>query len=184
MSFLALPQKNSRKSASFFCRFFSAAVFFSAAIYLAGCGVYTFSGSTLPNYLKTVEVPQFANQSLHPEVAEALTGRINKEVLTSNLLRIVSSGGDATINGKVISYNHHPYTYGSQSYRDVTVTQYSVSIRVEVEFMDNVKNEPLFKGPLSADGIYDLNGETEQTGMDRALDKIVELIIQNSVRNW
>jgi hypothetical protein len=151
---------------------------------VAGCGVYTFSGSTLPGHLKTVDIPLFGNQSLHPEVAEELTTGITREILSSNLLRIVSAEGDATLTGRVVSYTHHPYTYGAEGYRDVTVTQYAVTVRVDVEFMDNRKNEPLFKGPVSGEGIYDLATETEQTGVKRALDKIIEQILQNSVQSW
>jgi len=146
--------------------------------------VYTFSGSTLPGHLKTVDIPLFGNQSLRPDVAEQLTTRLNQQILSSNLLRIVAANGDATISGRVVSYTHHPYTYGTQGFRDVTVTHYAVNISVEVEFMDNKKKEPLYKGVVSGEGIYDLTTENEETGARRALDKIIEQILQNSVQSW
>ncbi|NLW33526.1 MAG: hypothetical protein GXY77_18925, partial [Fibrobacter sp.] len=31
------------------------------------CGIYTFSGSTLPTYLKTVDIPLFMNESMEPD---------------------------------------------------------------------------------------------------------------------
>ncbi len=158
--------------------------FFACALYVCGCGVYTFSGSTLPTHLKTVDIPLFGNQSLQPDVAEELTAKVNQEVLTGNLLRIVGSGGDATINGSVISYAHHPYTYGSTDYRDVNVTQYAVTIRVDVEFMDNKEKKPLYKGVVSGEGIYDLDRENEEAGRKRAIEEIVEEILQNSVQGW
>lgn len=151
---------------------------------ICGCGVYTFSGSTLPGHLKTVDIPLFANQSVHPELAEQITSRITREILTSNLLRIVASNGDATITGKITGYNHQPYTYGAESYRNVNVTQYQVTVITEIEFMDNKKKEPLYKGSVSGEGVYDLATETEETGKQRALDKIVEQILQNSVQSW
>jgi hypothetical protein len=156
----------------------------AAAAVMCGCGVYTFSGSTLPGYLKTVDIPLFANQSLHPEVADELTSRLNREVLSSNLLRVVASDGDATISGRVLSYTHHPYTYDAKGYRDVEVKQYAVTITVDIEFMDNKKKEPLFKGTISGEGIYELASETEETGRQRALDEIVEQVLQSSVQSW
>jgi hypothetical protein len=59
-----------------------------------------------------------------------------------------------------------------------------VTINVAVEFYDNVKKEALFKGPVSAQGIYDLSNENEQAGIQRAIDKLIEQILQNSLRNW
>jgi hypothetical protein len=156
----------------------------AAAVWLCGCGIYTFSGSTLPAYLKTVDIPLFGNESLQPDVAEDLTAKLNQEVLSSNLLRIVAADGDATIRGRILGYSHHPYTYGAKDYRDVTVTQYAVTIRVEVEFMDNKKKEPLYKGVVTGDGIYNLDSETEDSGRQRALEEIVEQILQNSVQSW
>jgi len=155
-----------------------------ALLLLCGCGVYTFSGSTLPGYLKTVDIPLFGNQSLQADVAEELTNKLNQQILSSNLLRIVTSDGDASIEGRVMSYTNQPYTYGAEGYRDVTVTQYAVSISVDVAFMDNKKNEPLYKGIVTGEGIYDLDGESEEIGRSRAIDEVIEQILQNSVQSW
>jgi hypothetical protein len=157
---------------------------FVCAALCAGCGVYTFSGSTLPSHLKTVTLPVFLNQSLQPDVAEDLTAKINQKVLTTNLLKIVSTDGDATLSGTVTRYTNHPYTYGSEGYRNVNVTQYAVSISVDVLFQDNRKNEPLYKGAVSGEGIYDLSTENEAAGRQRAIDLIVQQILQNSVQSW
>ncbi|MBD3391558.1 MAG: hypothetical protein GF418_05900 [Chitinivibrionales bacterium] len=156
----------------------------AAVLVLCGCGIYTFSGSTLPPHLKTVDIPLFGNQSLQADVAEDLTEEINKEVLSSNLLRVVADNGDATISGTVLNYRHHPYTYGAEDFRDVNVTQYAVTISVTIEFLDNKKDEPLYKGTISGEGIYDLDTETEETGRQRALQEIVEQVLQNSVQSW
>jgi hypothetical protein len=156
----------------------------AAAVAIAGCGVYTFSGSTLPGYLKTVDIPLFGNQSLQPDVAEELTTELNTQILSSNLLRIVAADGDATIQGRVVGYTHNPYTYGAEGFRDVTVTQYAVSISVDVTFMDNRKNEPLYKGVVKGEGIYNLDSENEDTGRRRAIEEVIEQILQNSVQSW
>lgn len=151
---------------------------------ICGCGVYTFSGSTLPSYLKTVDIPLFINQSLQPGVAEKLTDDLSKEILSSNLLKPVSQNSDATIFGKVLSYNNHPYTYGTQSRRNVNVSTYAVTISVEIDFYDNKKDKSLYKGRIQEDGIYDFNNQNEQNGKEIAIKKIIEKIMQNSVQSW
>jgi hypothetical protein len=159
-------------------------LFLFCSCVLTGCGVYTFSGSTLPSHLKTVDIPLFINQSLQPGVAEDITAELNKQVQESNLLKPVSQGSDATFNGKVLSYKNHPYTYGTQSLREVNVSSYSVTISVEVEFYDNKKDKVLYKGVITEEGIYDFNTETEETGKRKAVEKIIDQIMQNSVQSW
>lgn len=157
--------------------------FFLYALFV-GCGVYTFSGSTLPGYLKTVDIPLFINQSLQPGVAEVITAELNRSVQDDNILKPVSQNSDATINGKVLSYINHPYTYGSESLREVDVSSYSVKISVEVEFYDNRKDKALYKGVITEEGIYNFETETEEDGRKKAVKKIIAQIMQNSVQSW
>jgi hypothetical protein len=151
---------------------------------LCSCGVYTFSGSTLPPHLKTVTIPFFGNTSLQSGLSEEMTSELSKKVLSGNLLRIVNNQGDATISGTVIAYNNSPRTYESNGARSVTISEYVVKISVDVDFMDNIKNTHLFKGTVTGQGIYDFQKETEATGRQRAEDDIVDQILQNSLQSW
>ena len=148
-----------------------------------GCGVYTFSGSTLPGHMKTVDIPLFVNRSMQPDVAERLTEEVTRQVLSTNLLRIVSQEGDATIEGTIIEYVNHPYTYDTRS-TGVSIDRYAVRIAVDVQFMDNKKSDPIYRGQIRGEGIYNFQSETEQIGRDRAIKQIAEQILQNSVQSW
>jgi hypothetical protein len=148
------------------------------------CGCYTFSGSTLPPHLKTVEVPLFANQSLEPNVADEITQELSRELLQSNLLKVVERDGNAVISGSVTSYTNAPYTFGASETRQVSVQQYSVKITVDVEFLDRKKDEPIYKGAITGEGIYNLSNENEQAGKQKAIKEIVQRIMQNSVQGW
>jgi hypothetical protein len=155
-----------------------------AASILAGCGVYTFNGSSLPGHLKTVDIPLFANQSLEPSVAEEITSELTKKVLSTNLLKIVSTGGDASINGTVRSYENKEYYYDITKARTADVTDYIVRIVVDINFADNKKNAPLYKGVITGQGIYKISTEKEVDGRRRAVTDAVDQILQNSVQGW
>lgn len=150
---------------------------------VSGC-IYSFSGSTLPSNLKTVEVPLFSNQSLEPTVADEITQELSKQLLSSSLLKVVQKNGNAEISGTVTSYVNTPYTFGASETRQVNVSQYVVKITADVQFMDNKKDEPLYKGTVTGEGIYDLSKENEQTGKSRAVNELVQRIMQNSVQGW
>ena len=150
----------------------------------SSCGVYTFSGSTLPAHLKTIDIPLFANRTVQPGIAESITAELAKNVVSNNLLRVVPSGGDATIAGTVASYSNQPYTYGSTEIRVVEVQSYAVRVSAEVTFTDNKDGKALYTGTLQGEGIYDFVKETEADGMNRAVQKIVDQVMQNSVQGW
>ncbi|MBD3242831.1 MAG: hypothetical protein GF331_19725 [Chitinivibrionales bacterium] len=164
-------------------RYFIAPIMLTLAL-LAGCGIYTFSGSTLPSYMKTVDVPLFANQTLEPGLAESITEAVGRQVLSNNALDKVNSSGDATITGAVRGYTNQEYQYDIEGERDVNVTQYMVRLVVYVEFIDNHKNEALYKGTVEGQGIYDFGTEQEEDGRQRAIEEVVRLIFEKSVQSW
>lgn len=149
-----------------------------------GCGFYTFSGSSLPSGMKTVDIPLFLNKSMEPNVADEVTQELNTQVTNSNLLRIVSRGGDASISGTVTSYENKPYMYNTVTERDVDVDQYKVTISADVEFTDNKKNSELYKGSLTGEGIYNFKTETEVDGRKKAQKDLVKRILEKSVQSW
>jgi len=160
------------------------AVLLLGVMCLFGCGVYSFSGSSLPSHLKTVTLPLVGNQSMDPDVADELTRELNRQILADNLLRIVSDEGDATISGTVISYTHEPFTFDASAARQVDVQEYIVKVRAEIEFYDNVKDAALFKETLEGQGKYDFTKEVESDGRKRAVLDLVQRILQNSLQGW
>ncbi|MBN1575914.1 MAG: LptE family protein [Chitinispirillaceae bacterium] len=159
-------------------------LFVTLSALAAGCGIYTFSGSTLPSHLKTVDIPLLENRSMEPDIADEITQELNRRILADNLLRIVATEGDATISGSITSYLHEPYTFGAASTRQVSVDQYIVKITAQMKFLDKVKDVPLFEGAITGEGIYDFQKETEETGRAKAIKDIVQRILQSSLQSW
>jgi hypothetical protein len=151
---------------------------------IAGCGIYTFSGSTLPSYIKTVEVPLFANQTLETGLAEDVTQKLSSRILGDNVLRPVSRDADATLSGVVTGYANQEYQYDIKRAREVDVEEYMVRIAVRATFVDNKKNDTLFNGTVQGQGIYAFGSEQENEGRERAIDDAVQQIMEKSVQSW
>ena len=124
------------------------------------------------------------NQSMEPDIADNITKELNQQILTGNLLRIVSTGADATISVSITNYRHEPYTFGAAETRQVDVEEYVVKIDAKVTFFDNVNDEPLFDGKINAQGIYDFTNESEEIGKEKAIKDMVERILQSSLQSW
>jgi len=148
----------------------------------SSCKIYTFSGSTLPGHIKTVMIPVFTNKTLEPGISDDITTELSREVLKSQL-RPANSDADATISGTVTRYVNRPHTFGAGG-AEVNVEQYIVQVSAEVEFFDNRKQESIYKGTVSGEGIYLFESEDETLGREKAIKNLVEKIMQNSVQIW
>jgi hypothetical protein len=105
-------------------------------------------------------------------------------VVSGNLLKVVQRDGDAVISGTVTTYSNTPYTFGASDTRQVSVQQYVVRVTAQVAFIDKKKDEPLFKGSVTGEGIYSLQTQKEQDGKQAAIKELVQRIMQNSVQGW
>ncbi|MCU0608793.1 MAG: LPS assembly lipoprotein LptE [Chitinispirillaceae bacterium] len=148
-----------------------------------GC-IYSFTGSSLPAHLKSVEIPLFSNQSMEPTIADEITQSISREIVSGNLLKVVERNGSAIISGTVTAYANTPYTFGASTTRQIDVQQYVVRITVDVDFKDNRKNVSIYKGIVTGEGIYSLEKENEKAGQQKAIKELVQRIMQNSVQGW
>ncbi|RKY83165.1 hypothetical protein DRP98_07780, partial [candidate division KSB1 bacterium] len=57
---------------------------------LGGCAYYSFSGNTLPSYIKTVAIPLFEDQTSEFGIKEKLTDALISEFTRDNTLKISS----------------------------------------------------------------------------------------------
>lgn len=147
-------------------------------------GCYSFTASTLPSHIRTVQIHEVDNKTLDPVLANTLRDSVEK-MFRKNAggVRIVNSDADADFELTLLSYTNKPENYTSGS----EVETYRVTMKVNVRFYDNVKEKMIYKGDnLSADGTYDvLQNETEDRhGQARAIQKLQDLIIANALAKW
>lgn len=148
----------------------------------SSCGFYSFSGSSIPSHMKTIEIPLFENASYKQLVAENITDKVI-DLAQKERLKLVSSNGDAILEGKLLSYDNRADDYsGNRS--NLQVKSYAVTMTVEVSFKDKVKDKVLYTGTVTAKGIYDFDSESEEVGIRRAVDEIAQKIMNNSLPGW
>jgi hypothetical protein len=149
-----------------------------------GCGVYTFSNTALPAHIKTIEIPLLENETGKPGVADEITQLLTRRVRNMQQVRLVTKNADATIDGNVLVYERRPRTYKNRAAREVTIEEYVVYIQVRARFMDNRKNNALFEGVVTGEGIYEYDREEEEAGRERAIEDLVSRIMRKSLENW
>lgn len=144
-------------------------------------GCYTFSGTTLPGHLKTIQINPAINQTLDPALAERLTQAVIRGFENRSSLRAVNENGHCELKLVLSTYSHTPYnTSGSD------VTDYRIDLSVAVQFYDHIKDKILFEEKsLPGFATYSIvKAQTELDGQKLAIDNIVELILDNTISGW
>lgn len=148
--------------------------------FLASCGPYSFSGASTGG-IETVYIPVFDNETIEYGLGEELTTKVTSAIVADNTLKVVDrDDADAFISGKVISYKKSSETYNIED----QVQEYRVDVAVNVSLVrpngDVVWEEP----QISSFGVYQADTETEDEGKTEALEKLAEIIVNRTVRNW
>jgi len=155
---------------------------------VTGCGVYSFSGSSLPSHIKTLAVPIFENETLEYEVADEITEAVTQRFLKDNRLKIVSeTRADAVIEGRLIGYENKVHNYSA----DEAPEDYIVVLRVAILFRDAVKNREVWKtDELVASEVYLVVGGSDEVLTDeegaraQAISELAEDILARTMEQW
>lgn len=162
-------------------RSLSVLILLMSLLALLSCGVYTFSPSALGG-VKSIAIPLFENQTLESDIGEKLTDGLSATFVTDNSLRVLPEGrSDSILRGTVVSYKREAYTYVESE----VVSEYIVSIEIDIKFIESKSDKVIWEDShMSNWGTYDSAGETEEMGQDRAIDKLVEDILNRTVKGW
>ncbi len=152
------------------------------ACFFSGC--YSFTASTLPSHIRTVNIHEVEDKTMDPVLANDIrTGVLEMFKKNAGGVRIINGEADSDFEMTLLSYTNKPENYNSSS----DVETYRVTIRVSVKFYDNVKDRIIYESKsLSAEGTYDVQAnETEDRhGQARAIEKLQDLIITNALAKW
>lgn len=144
------------------------------------CGIYTFSPSALGD-IKSTAVPVFDNQTTQYGIGELLTSVLSQKLVSDNTLKVLpESQADAVIRGTVVAYSRDPYTYTAGE----TVQEYICRIGIKVKFMKIKNDQTIWEETLTDYGTYASDTESEQTGIDLAINKLVDQIMNKTVKGW
>ncbi|MCP4632592.1 MAG: LptE family protein [candidate division Zixibacteria bacterium] len=148
---------------------------------LLSCGPYSFSGSALKG-LDTISVPLFENETTQYGIREDLTDQLTEALVQDNTLKVVNvRRADSVIRGVVKKYVNECYTYDASGSCD----EYISRVYVDVTFEDMKHKEVLWEEKnIEGYGIYSANGETEDDGMERAIEKLSANIIDKIIKGW
>lgn len=153
---------------------------------VAGCfGIhYGFAGGGLPSNIRTMAVMPFENQTTSPEVQRELLDTMRRELQKRLGVRDGSeSRADAVVRGTIVTYDVDvPIAVSANPSQAVTARR-RLQLTIDVEIVEQDNNRVLFqrKG-MRGEGDYDERAEA--AGRQRAIDKIVNDIVEGAQSQW
>ena len=150
---------------------------------LPACAHYSTS-ATGGAGVRTVAVPLFENESLEPEVHQALTDSLIEAFVSDGALRVVDEDrADAVLHGTIVEVKEEPFTYQAQAeqYRIV------VFVNVTCQTIEN-KTVQWEEKRLRGYGIYSATERREEaraTGLAAAFRMLTKDIVDRTqVGGW
>ena len=155
-------------------------VFFMCLISLtfSRCGIYSFSGSTLPSHIKTIAVPLFQNQTQEFGIDQQITDAVINAINQDNTLKIAGMQQcDAILRGTIQQITEQAGQYDQNE----NASSFRVTLTVKVSFEDVKKKNVLWEETWREWGSY--SGSREE-GLQEAMEKISTNIVNRSVSGW
>jgi hypothetical protein len=158
--------------------------FLIAAIQMAmlpGCGIYSFSGSTIPAHIKDVSVPLFEDQTAELGIDQILTDGLIDAITEDNTLKITGPrGGDAVLKGTILKVDER----AGQFNENETAADFRITLTVKIIFEDVKKRNIMWEETYSQWGSYDNSETTREDGIQEAADKIITDVLNHMVSGW
>lgn len=113
---------------------------------LSGCG-YSLAGrgSFLPDYIRTIGVPQFTNTTTVFDIERLVTQRVRSEFIGRGKYTVVPEreGVDGLLLGEISSITFSPSAFNQQN----QATRYTLTVTARIEFRDVAADKVLWSNP-------------------------------------
>ena len=161
------------------------AVFVVALAFVChGCGIYSFSGASIPAEVKTVAVDYFPNhaQLVNPMLSNNFTNALRDAMTNQTTLDMVETGGDLAFEGEITDYKTTPVAITGQ-----TAAMNRLTVTVKVRFSNRIDDTKDFEQSFSRYEDYpsdqDLNAVQESLTAT-IIEALVEDIFNKALVNW
>ena len=148
---------------------------------LEACGIYSFTGASIPSGASTFQVNFFENQAgsrpgstVEPGLDRDFTLALQDIILGQTNLNLVNSGGDLVYEGEITQYSITPMT----STAKLTAAQNRLTMNVNLRYFNTKNEEDDFESQFSF--FYDFPAEKQLCDIQgSAHDEIFERITQD-----
>ncbi|MDP4265966.1 MAG: LptE family protein [Bacteroidota bacterium] len=157
----------------------------SFVLLFSGCGLYSFTGTSISPEVKTVSVQYFNNYApiVQPTLSQLLTETLKERFQNQTRLTLVERGGDLNFKGTITGYSTSPAAIQSNE----TAALNQLTITITVKFTNSIDEKQNFEKTFTRFEQYSSkqNFSSVEASIDKQIvDALVDDIFNNSVINW
>ena len=156
-----------------------------AVFVLTGCGIYSFTGASIPAEAKTVSVQHFPNNAnlVNRLLSDMITNTLRDYFMNQTTLDAVSDNGDLAIEGELIDYKTAPTAITGDQVAALNRLTITVNVRFFNRYDESKNFEQKFSQFEDYSSTQDLNSIQEEI-LVTICDKLCEDIFNKAVVNW
>lgn len=153
--------------------------------FLQGCGVYSFSGASIPPEAKTMTIVQFENTApvVAPTLAQALSDRMRSKFLAETGLQLVEDAGDLVFEGNIQEYQVAPAAVSGAEQTTINRLTIGVKVIYSSKIDPNQDWEMTFRRYADFPSSADLSSVEDQL-IQEIVGQLVDDIFNKAFVNW
>jgi hypothetical protein len=153
---------------------------------LTGCGIYSFTGTSIASNIKTFQVNRFENNSIliEPGLSNLFKVALEDYIQNQTNLSLVTSNGDLVYEGEITNYRISPTTATS----DDVAAQNRLTISIKLRFFNRKNDEDDLEQSFSFyydyDGSSQLTGTLKTTAHDEIFERLTSDMFNATLAKW
>lgn len=155
------------------------------ALICQGCGIYSFTGASIPAEAKTVSVQYFPNhaQLVNPLLSNDFTSALRDAMMNQTPLDMIEAGGDLAFEGEITDYRTSPVAITASQTAAMNRLTITVKVRFSNRFDETKDFEQSFSHYEDYPSDQDLNAVQDNL-TPIIIEALVEDIFNKALVNW
>lgn len=131
--------------------------------------------------VKSVAIERFQNDTPEFGLADQMTDAIITAFIADGTMKVLpKEQAESVLLGTLTRYQRLPYEYDEND----QVSSYAVEMDFDILLKKPANDSLLWQERMSQRGVYNLETETEDLGRQRALELLVQAIINRTTKSW
>lgn len=152
---------------------------------LVSCGIYSFTGASIPSEAKTVSVQYINNKAatVQPSLSQVFTERLKDMFLEQTNLTLSENESDLSFSGYISKYQIKPMAIKANE----TAGKNRLTIAVKVTYNNSLDSENNFEHTFSRYRDYDSAqniSDIENTLIEEITNELAEDVFNKAFVNW
>ncbi len=145
-----------------------------------GCSVYTFNPKG-KSTLESISIELFENTPAEYGLEDRMTEQVIDAFISDGSIKIVpGENAEALLLGKLIKYERKPYDPNELD----QVESYAIYMTFEIRLVKTLDDTEIWTNNINQFGVYSIEEEVEEDGQQRAIEKLVDDIINKTIKSW